>query len=192
MNNPVTNEAVQQQNRPSSLNIWPSSEDDVAQLANYNQPNTSTTHSHNTNAITTMAVVQDLTAASHGRGGEAAAATSSPDSNNSKSNATKRAVKKNYQSIGMDRRMDFHCHALSSTITGSSSISRREAASRSAKRKLVAASFLVLAFIMLEVLGGLASHSLAIMADAAHMLSDFASLGVSLAAIYLAERSVSR
>jgi len=46
----------------------------------------------------------------------------------------------------------------------------------------------VLLFICLEVAGGIASKSLAIIADAAHMLSDFFSLGISLGAIYLSER----
>ena len=45
-------------------------------------------------------------------------------------------------------------------------------------------------YLSFQVVGGIASKSLAIMADAAHMLSDFASLGISLAAIYLAERPI--
>ena len=44
----------------------------------------------------------------------------------------------------------------------------------------------------LKIVGGIASQSLAIMADAAHMLSDFASLGISLAAIYFAERPIAK
>lgn len=39
-----------------------------------------------------------------------------------------------------------------------------------------------------EVVGGLLSNSLALLADAGHMLSDVAALGLSLAAIWLAER----
>ena len=42
----------------------------------------------------------------------------------------------------------------------------------------------------LQIIGGVASQSLAIMSDAAHMLSDFASLAISLAAIYLAEKPI--
>jgi cobalt-zinc-cadmium efflux system protein len=42
--------------------------------------------------------------------------------------------------------------------------------------------------MVVEVVGGLISGSLALLADAAHMLSDVAALGVALGAIWLAER----
>ena len=47
---------------------------------------------------------------------------------------------------------------------------------------------MIIIFKILQVVGGVASKSLAIIADAAHMLSDFFSLAISLVAIYLAER----
>ena len=43
-------------------------------------------------------------------------------------------------------------------------------------------------FLVAEVVGGLAFHSLALLADAAHMLSDVAGLGVALVAQQLVER----
>ena len=43
-------------------------------------------------------------------------------------------------------------------------------------------------FLVVEVLGGLAFHSLALLADAAHMLSDVAGLGIALVAQQLMDR----
>ena len=57
------------------------------------------------------------------------------------------------------------------------------------KRALRIAILLTGAFMAAEVIGGLISGSLALLADAAHMLSDFASLGFALIAIGLAERA---
>ena len=47
---------------------------------------------------------------------------------------------------------------------------------------------LSLAFMVAEVVGGLAANSLALLADAGHMLSDVAALALSLAAIWIARR----
>src|SRR4051812_482761 len=44
------------------------------------------------------------------------------------------------------------------------------------------------AFLVVEVVGGLATHSLALLADAAHMASDVAALVIALAALHLLER----
>lgn len=44
------------------------------------------------------------------------------------------------------------------------------------------------AYMVAEVVGGLASNSLALLADAGHMFSDAASLGLSLVAVVLAQR----
>ena len=59
---------------------------------------------------------------------------------------------------------------------------------RRAKMKLIAASVVALLFMVGEVLGGYFSGSLAIMTDAAHMLSDFAGFLISLFAIWLGSR----
>lgn len=45
--------------------------------------------------------------------------------------------------------------------------------------------------LILEVIGGFLSHSLALLSDAGHMLTDLASLSVSLTAMIMAERPVS-
>ncbi|KAG5450605.1 Zinc transporter 2 [Clonorchis sinensis] len=57
-----------------------------------------------------------------------------------------------------------------------------------AKRKLLIASGLCLCFMIGEVVGGALAQSLAIMTDAAHLLTDFASFLISLLALFLAQR----
>lgn len=67
--------------------------------------------------------------------------------------------------------------------------SHSHAPDRSAgKRALKIAVAMTTTFMAVEVVGGLISGSLALLADAAHMLSDSASLGIALGAIWLAER----
>jgi Co/Zn/Cd efflux system component len=44
----------------------------------------------------------------------------------------------------------------------------------SAKRKLMIGTLLCFLFMLAEIVGGLLAHSLAVMTDAAHMLSDVA------------------
>lgn len=56
------------------------------------------------------------------------------------------------------------------------------------KRALKIAVVLTTVFMFAEIVGGLISGSLALLADAAHMLSDSASLAIALGAIWLAER----
>ncbi len=57
-----------------------------------------------------------------------------------------------------------------------------------AKRALTLVLALTTAFLVAEVIGGLISDSLALLADAGHMLSDSFSLGVALFAAWLADR----
>jgi cobalt-zinc-cadmium efflux system protein len=57
-----------------------------------------------------------------------------------------------------------------------------------AKRALTLVLALTTAFLVAEVIGGLISDSLALLADAGHMLSDSFSLGVALFAAWLASR----
>src|SRR5207302_10498941 len=47
---------------------------------------------------------------------------------------------------------------------------------------------ITLAFTVAEFVGGMLSHSLALIADAAHMLTDAGSLGLSLFALWFARR----
>ena len=58
-----------------------------------------------------------------------------------------------------------------------------------ARRKLWIVAGLSVLFIAGEVTGGLIANSLAILTDAAHLLSDLASFLISLAALYLSSRS---
>jgi cobalt-zinc-cadmium efflux system protein len=55
-------------------------------------------------------------------------------------------------------------------------------------RKLAVALALILGFMLLEVVAGLAAGSLALLSDAGHMLADAAAIGFSLVAIRLAAR----
>jgi cobalt-zinc-cadmium efflux system protein len=56
------------------------------------------------------------------------------------------------------------------------------------RRRLAIALGLVVVYMVAEVIGGLASNSLALLADAGHMLADVAALGLSLFAIWAAQR----
>ena len=57
------------------------------------------------------------------------------------------------------------------------------------KRSLVAAFILIAGFMVVEVAGGILSGSLALLADAGHMLTDAASIGLALTAMHFADRS---
>ncbi len=60
---------------------------------------------------------------------------------------------------------------------------------RGADRRALAIVFaLTSTFVVAEVIGGLVTGSLALLADAGHMLSDALSLGIALFAVWLAER----
>ena len=56
------------------------------------------------------------------------------------------------------------------------------------QRRLLLTLLLVSSYMVAEVVGGLLTNSLALLADAGHMLSDAAALGLSLFAIRLAQR----
>jgi len=55
-------------------------------------------------------------------------------------------------------------------------------------RRLAAALALIVGFMAVEVAGGVIAHSLALLSDAAHMLSDAATIALSLLALRLAAR----
>jgi cobalt-zinc-cadmium efflux system protein len=55
--------------------------------------------------------------------------------------------------------------------------------------RLVAVLILTLAILAVEVAGGIAANSLALLADAGHMLTDVAGIGMALLAIWFAGRS---
>ena len=56
------------------------------------------------------------------------------------------------------------------------------------RRALAIVFALTAGFMVVEVIGGLLTGSLALLADAGHMLSDAVSLGVALFAVWLAAR----
>jgi cobalt-zinc-cadmium efflux system protein len=56
------------------------------------------------------------------------------------------------------------------------------------RRRLAAALALILALMAVEVAAGVLAHSLALLSDAGHMLTDAAAIGVSLLALRLAAR----
>jgi cobalt-zinc-cadmium efflux system protein len=56
------------------------------------------------------------------------------------------------------------------------------------RRRLAMALILTATYMVAEVLGGVAANSLALLADAGHMFSDAAALGLSLVAVVLAQR----
>ncbi|UOO81113.1 cation diffusion facilitator family transporter [Uruburuella testudinis] len=60
-------------------------------------------------------------------------------------------------------------------------------------KKVLRVSLLIIAaFMLVEIIGGLLTNSLALLSDAGHMFSDAAALGLSLAAFHFGERPGSR
>ncbi|KAM7403506.1 hypothetical protein PAMA_004120 [Pampus argenteus] len=59
---------------------------------------------------------------------------------------------------------------------------------RLARRKLAVACAVSLVFMTGEVIGGYAAHSLAIMTDAAHLLTDFGSIMISIFSLWISSR----
>jgi cobalt-zinc-cadmium efflux system protein len=62
---------------------------------------------------------------------------------------------------------------------------------RANRRKMTAVLWLLAVYMVAEAVGGWISGSLALLADAAHMLSDVAALGLALFAIWVGERPAS-
>eukprot|EP00127_Corallochytrium_limacisporum_P001774 Clim_evm5s80 gene=Clim_evmTU5s80 len=85
-----------------------------------------------------------------------------------------------------------HNHSNSDSDSDSGKGWVRSAESKKTMKTLLTASALCLIFMVLEIAGGLISGSLAILTDAAHMLSDFASFLISLAAVYVSEMPASK
>lgn len=61
-----------------------------------------------------------------------------------------------------------------------------------ARRQLYMASAICLVFMIGEVIGGYLAHSLAIMTDAAHLLTDFASMLISLFSLWMSSRPATK
>lgn len=86
------------------------------------------------------------------------------------------------------KRIYSHCHIQS----GENERPGAAHVDSSARRRLIVASVVCLLFMLGEIVGGVMSNSLAIATDAAHLLTDFASFLISLFAIWLSTRPVSR
>lgn len=74
-------------------------------------------------------------------------------------------------------------------MSGHGSIGERRATHRRSLRLVLA---ITLGILVVEVVGGIAARSLALLADAAHVLTDVAAIGLSLAALWFASRPASR
>jgi len=55
-------------------------------------------------------------------------------------------------------------------------------------KKLLIVTLLSIVFISVEIVGGLAAHSIAIMSDAAHLASDVIGIGISVLALAIAQK----
>lgn len=66
--------------------------------------------------------------------------------------------------------------------------SHREHTARENRRRLVLVLALTSIYLLAEVIGGLLTNSLALLSDAGHMLTDVASLGLALFALWFAMR----
>ena len=59
------------------------------------------------------------------------------------------------------------------------------------QKALLISFFLILSFLVVEIIGGILTNSLALISDAGHMLSDAAALGLSLLALKMGEKQAS-
>ena len=59
------------------------------------------------------------------------------------------------------------------------------------RRSLITALLLISSYVVAEVVGGILSGSLALIADAGHMLTDAAAIGMALMAMWIADRAAS-
>ena len=76
-------------------------------------------------------------------------------------------------------------------MSNESLIKKNALEAKIARNKLLIVSIICFIFMIGEVAGGYLAHSLAIMTDAAHMLSDVAGFMISYFAIYLGGRPAS-
>nr|XP_047929061.1 zinc transporter 2 [Anser cygnoides] len=84
--------------------------------------------------------------------------------------------------LGTRRRR--HCHALGAAD--------HPGQQQRARRKLYVAAGICLVFMVGEAVGGYLAHSLAILTDAAHLLTDFASVMISLFALWVSSRPATK
>lgn len=80
---------------------------------------------------------------------------------------------------------------LKCILEGSDFIEQKRKEGQTAMSKLVIVTIICFLFMGGEIVGGIISGSIAIMTDAAHMLSDVAGFTISYIAIYLGRRPAS-
>ncbi|XP_003230012.3 probable proton-coupled zinc antiporter SLC30A3 [Anolis carolinensis] len=80
-----------------------------------------------------------------------------------------------------------HCHSCRGSCSPSQSQQKLQA-----QKKLRIACAVCFLFMLGEVIGGYLAHSLAIMTDAAHLLTDMGSMGVSLFSLWVSTRPATR
>ncbi|KAH0631194.1 hypothetical protein JD844_005406, partial [Phrynosoma platyrhinos] len=114
------------------------------------------------------------------RGGSAPELTWATDSPNC--NGSVVGYVRDLTSIELNLTGHLHCHS------SWASSNCYDAEKEKARRKLYLASVICLVFMTGEVVGGYIAHSLAIMTDAAHLLTDFASMMISLFSLWMSSR----
>ncbi|KAL5015535.1 hypothetical protein ScPMuIL_009805 [Solemya velum] len=83
-------------------------------------------------------------------------------------------------------------HSISQTESHCHDGKKKSGLDKVSRKKIVLASILCVAFMTGEIIGGIIAHSLAIVSDAAHLLTDFASFMISLLAIFLTTRGATK
>ncbi|XP_053942461.1 proton-coupled zinc antiporter SLC30A2 isoform X2 [Cuculus canorus] len=92
----------------------------------------------------------------------------------------KNGVQGQEPSLELGARRGQHCHTRGATS--------HPGQQQRARRKLYLAAGICLVFMVGEAVGGYLAHSLAILTDAAHLLTDFASIMISLFALWVSSR----
>ncbi|XP_003799894.1 zinc transporter 2 [Otolemur garnettii] len=90
------------------------------------------------------------------------------------------------QAIEVAAQSNHYCHAQKDLDSEGDPKKER------ARRQLYVASAICLVFMIGEIIGGYLAHSLAIMTDAAHLLTDFASMLISLFSIWMSSRPATK
>ena len=86
--------------------------------------------------------------------------------------------------------MDSYCHGPNQhgLLVDDEAAAKKKLDNDPVLKKLKIATALCCAFMLVEVIGGLLSGSLAVLSDAAHLMADLASFAVAIVAAYLAAR----
>ncbi|CAO2589466.1 Zinc transporter 2, partial [Lemmus lemmus] len=97
-----------------------------------------------------------------------------------------RAPPVNLPAVELAIQSNHYCHAQKDAG------SHPDPKKQTARRKLYVASAICLVFMIGEIIGGYLAHSLAIMTDAAHLLTDFASMLISLFSLWVSSRPATK